>query len=154
MSVRPPVDEDATPSDAGPRPRPPRLAFGPFIADPETGRLTEGDRVIPLTPQPFETLYYLARRSGSVVSKAELIEQLWRDTSVTDGVLVQCVMDIRRALGETAKDSQYVQTLPRRGYRFVAPVRVVSDEETAPDAVAPPAPAHRRRVWLPLAAVL
>src|SRR5258706_3599093 len=139
MTVRPPSDEDATPAAVETRTRLPRLAFGPFVVDPEIGRLTEGDRIIPLTPQPFETLYYLARCGGRVVSKAELIEKLWHDTSVTDGVLVQCVLDIRRALGETAKDSQYVQTLPRRGYRFVAPVRVLAGGDAPVEA--PPAPA-------------
>src|SRR5688572_14659392 len=80
-----------------------RLAFGPFTLDPETGRLQAGERIIPLAPKPFETLLYLARRPGRVVSKAELIERLWPDTFVTDDVLVQCVVDIRRALGEPAK---------------------------------------------------
>jgi DNA-binding winged helix-turn-helix (wHTH) protein/tetratricopeptide (TPR) repeat protein len=146
-------------SPAEPRTRPPRLAFGSFIADPETGRLIQGDRLIPLTPQPFETLYYLARCQGRVVTKTELMDELWRDTSVTDDVLVQCVVDIRRALGDTARSSQYVQTLPRRGYRFVAPVRVVGDEGARPipplalpgsDEGRRRAPA-RRRLLVPLA---
>jgi DNA-binding winged helix-turn-helix (wHTH) protein/tetratricopeptide (TPR) repeat protein len=147
--------------------RSPRLGFGPFFVDPETGRLMDGDRHVPLAPKPFETLYYLAARSGRVISKGELMEQLWRDTFVTDDVLVQSVMDIRRALGDTAKAPQYVQTLPRRGYQFLAGVRVLTEEEppasppafaavaaAAPDATAlePLARPEERRRGLAMAA--
>lgn len=99
------------------------LAFGPFILDPEAGRLLEGERVIPLAPKPFETLHYLAQRRGRVIPKSELMEKLWPETFVTDDVLVQSVVDIRRALGDHAKTPQYVETIPRRGYRFLAEVR-------------------------------
>lgn len=105
-----------------------RLAFGPFLLDPETGRLSEGERVVPLAPKPFETLLYLARRPGKVVSKAELIEALWPDTYVTEDVLVQSIVEIRKALGDHAKDPRYVQTLPRRGYQFLETVRTVGPE--------------------------
>src|SRR5215472_11903092 len=53
----------------------PRLSFGPFILDPETGRLFEGEHVVPLAPKPFETLHYLADRPGRVVSKPDLMER-------------------------------------------------------------------------------
>ncbi len=109
--------EQATPAP------PPRLAFGGFVLDPESGRLLEGERVIPLAPKPFETLFYLASRPGRVVAKTELMEKVWPGTFVTDDVLVQCVVEIRRALGDPAKHPQYVQTIPRRGYQFLTPVR-------------------------------
>jgi DNA-binding winged helix-turn-helix (wHTH) protein/tetratricopeptide (TPR) repeat protein/TolB-like protein len=153
MSARRPLGDNAT-AAVGPLARPPRLAFGPFIADPETGQLTEGGRLIPLTPLPFETLYYLARRSGHVVSKTELLEELWGGQSVSDGVLVQCVVDIRRALGETPKASHYIQTLPRRGYRFVAPVRSVTGDGAAAPEVRAPARPLRARVAILLGALL
>ena len=106
-------------------PSPPRLVFGPFVLDPESGRLTENQRVVPLAPKPFETLRYLASHPGRVVPKAELMEKLWPDTFVTDDVLVQCVVEIRRALGDHARTPQYVETIPRRGYEFLAAVRLV-----------------------------
>lgn len=99
------------------------LVFGSFVLDPETGRLLEGERVVPLAPKPFETLLYLARRPGRVISKSELMERLWPETFVTDDVLVQSVVEIRRALGDHAKTPQYIETIPRRGYRFLADVR-------------------------------
>ena len=95
------------------------------MLDPESGRLTENERVVPLAPKPFETLRYLASHPGRVVPKAELMEKLWPDTFVTDDVLVQCVVEIRRALGDHARTPRYVETIPRRGYEFLAAVRLV-----------------------------
>jgi DNA-binding winged helix-turn-helix (wHTH) protein/tetratricopeptide (TPR) repeat protein/TolB-like protein len=120
---RPKVPASAAESE-GPPP-PPRLVFGPFALDPESGRLMEDERVVPLAPRPFETLRYLASHPGRVVPKAELMEKLWPGTFVTDDVLVQCVVEIRRALGDHAKTPQYVQTIPRRGYEFLPAVRLV-----------------------------
>jgi DNA-binding winged helix-turn-helix (wHTH) protein/tetratricopeptide (TPR) repeat protein/TolB-like protein len=118
------------------------LAFGPYVADEETGRLLESGRVVALAPKPFETLYYLASQSGRVVPKTELMERLWPGTFVTDDVLVQCVVDIRRALHDPAKTPHYVQTVPRRGYQFLAPVREAeaADWATPPEALPPGLP--------------
>lgn len=117
----------------------PALAFGPFVAEADTGRLLESGRLVSLAPKPFETLYYLASHPGRVVPKAELMERLWPGTFVTDDVLVQCVVDIRRALHDPAKSPQYVQTVPRRGYQFLAPVREAQagSAEPAPDGATP-----------------
>lgn len=112
------------------------LAFGPFLLDPEAGRLLEGGRVVPLAPKPFETLHYLAQHRGRVIAKSELMERLWPETFVTDDVLVQSVVDIRRALGDHAKTPQYIETIPRRGYRFLAEVRT-GEATTEPDAQGP-----------------
>lgn len=100
-----------------------QLVLGPFVIDPEAGRLLEGDQVIPLAPKPFETLLYLAQRPGRVVSKSELMEHLWPETFVTDDVLVQSIVEIRRALRDHARTPEYVETIPRRGYRFIHEVR-------------------------------
>ncbi len=119
-----------------------RLAFGPFLLDPESGRLSEGERVIPLAPKPFETLLYLARRPGKVVSKTELIEALWPDTYVTEDVLVQSIVEIRKVLGDHAKDPRYVQTLPRRGYQFLETVDVVPPPGSGSGPEGPAVVAH------------
>ncbi len=130
-------DENVTGTHDSSAAPPPRLTFGPFVLDPESGRLLEGDRVLPLAPKPFETLLYLAGRPGRVVSKSELMEKIWPGTFVTDDVLVQCVVEIRRALGDHAKTPQYVQTIPRRGYQFLGQVRRIDGGEAPPgDAVA------------------
>ena len=149
----------------------PALAFGPFVAEVDTGRLLESGRVVSLAPKPFDTLYYLASHPGRVVPKTELMERLWPGTFVTDDVLVQCVVEIRRALHDPAKTPQYVQTVPRRGYQFLATVREARPGEatpTAPEAtaVAPLAPSaaappvsdvrrpSSRRIWAAAAVLL
>jgi DNA-binding winged helix-turn-helix (wHTH) protein/tetratricopeptide (TPR) repeat protein/TolB-like protein len=145
-----------------------RLSFGPFVLDPETGRLLEGARVVQLAPRPFETLLFLARHPGRVVSKGELIDRLWAGTFVTEDVLVQSIVDIRRALGDHARTPQFVETIPRRGYRFIHEVRSSesppvpatpgAEIESAPPAVPPgaaetrrAAPGRERRAFLALA---
>ena len=89
------------------------LCFGPFVLDSASGRLSEGDRPIPLAPKPFEVLLLLARRSGRTVPKNELIEQVWPGAFVADEVLAQSVAEIRRALGDDARTPQYLQTVLR-----------------------------------------
>ncbi len=145
MATRPPGQPGAGP----------RLSFGSFVLDPQSGRLLNDDRVIPLSPKPFETLRYLASEAGRVISKSELKEKLWPDTFVTDDVLVQCVVDIRHALGDPAKTPSYVQTVQGRGYRFLAPVTALEDsspkgsaDQASVPATRPPqtaAPQRRRR---------
>jgi DNA-binding winged helix-turn-helix (wHTH) protein/tetratricopeptide (TPR) repeat protein/TolB-like protein len=121
-------------------PPPGRLSFGPFVLDPETGTVLEDGRIHPLAPKPFETLLYLASRPGRVVSKTELMENLWPSTFVTDDVLVQCVVEIRRVLGDPAKNPRYIRTIPRKGYQFVAAVTPVTDlPASPPPAVRPDA---------------
>jgi DNA-binding winged helix-turn-helix (wHTH) protein/tetratricopeptide (TPR) repeat protein len=139
-----------------------RLVFGPFALEAASGRLFDGERVVPLAPKPFETLFYLAERPGKVVSKAELMKALWPDTFVTDDVLVQCVVDIRKALGDHPKNPQFVRTLPRRGYQFVAPVhRLSADASPGPaptqagdEALSPPVPRRGLRLAAIAAALI
>src|SRR5262245_36764735 len=93
--------------------------FGPFRLD-ETERLLlrEGEPV-GLTPKVFDTLVALLERSGRLVEKDELMAKLWPDTFVDEGALTRNISDLRKALG----GERYVETVPKRGYRFVEPVR-------------------------------
>jgi DNA-binding winged helix-turn-helix (wHTH) protein/tetratricopeptide (TPR) repeat protein len=141
------VKEDQRKLRRKPDPGSGRLAFGPFVLDPELGSLTRGTSPIPLAPKPFETLLYLARSRGRLVPKAELLEKVWSGTFVTEDVLVHSVVEIRRATGDTAKDSLYIRTVPRKGYQFVAPVRELNG--AAPPAVggAPGSGEPRHTPW-------
>jgi predicted ATPase/class 3 adenylate cyclase len=102
--------------------------------------------LLPLPPKPFAVLAYLVAHAGQVVAKETLLEAVWPNTAVTEGVLKTCLGQIRQVLGERARAPQYITTLHRRGYRFVAPV--VESTEAVPAAttgppVAPPAlPPH------------
>src|SRR4029453_11515664 len=95
------------------------FAFNEFTLDLTRGSLFRGRDEIKLRPKSFETLRYLVENSGRLISKNELIEAVWPDTSVTDDSLVQCLIEVRRALGE---NGQIVKTVPRRGYIFEAAV--------------------------------
>ena len=103
------------------------LSFNNFTLDLTRGCLLRGAEEIKLRPKSFETLRHLVENGGRLISKNELIEAVWPDTSVTDDSLVQCLIDIRRALGEEGQ--QIVRTVPRRGYIFAA---VVTRNDLAP----------------------
>jgi DNA-binding winged helix-turn-helix (wHTH) protein len=68
-------------------------------------------------------LQYLAERPGQIVSKHELLSALWQDTTVSEGVLKTYVWEIRRALGDQLHKPRFIETIPRRGYRFIGPVQ-------------------------------
>lgn len=96
--------------------------FGPFQLDPAQGLLTSGAGDIPLTPKAFDTLRVLVESAGTVISKRELIDRVWPDAHVDENNLAQSISLVRKALATADPSTEYVQTLPRRGYRFVAPV--------------------------------
>ena len=101
--------------------------FGPFRLDAAGPILLRGAEPVPLTPKASETLLALVRRAGHVVGKEELIKEVWPDTFVEDGNLSNNVWTVRKAL-EDDGTSRYIETVPKRGYRFVAEVRrVVGD---------------------------
>ncbi|HSP61384.1 MAG TPA: winged helix-turn-helix domain-containing protein, partial [Pyrinomonadaceae bacterium] len=91
-------------------------SFDGFTLDLTRGCLLRGAQEIKLRPKPFETLTYLVQNPGRLISKSELIQTIWPDTAVTDDSLVQCLIEVRRALGDEAQ--QIIKTVPRRGYIF------------------------------------
>ncbi|HEX6941786.1 MAG TPA: winged helix-turn-helix domain-containing protein, partial [Gemmatimonadaceae bacterium] len=122
--------------------------FGEFGFDPASGELTKsgvGAGITRLQPQVAALLTALLEKPGTVVPRAELQARLWPDTTVDfDDGLNFCVRQLRLALGDEAGSPRYVETLARRGYRFIAPVNRVDD---APPAL-PVAPPARRRAPL------
>ena len=108
------------------------LGFGVFELNLDTEELSKSGVVVRLPPQPFKLLVLLASHAGQVVARNEIQEQLWVGETFVDfehGVN-KCINQIRTVLGDDADHPIYVQTLPRRGYRFVAPV--VSKTISAP----------------------
>jgi class 3 adenylate cyclase len=93
--------------------------------------------LLPLPPKPLAVLAYLVAHAGQVVSKETLLEAVWPQTAVTEGVLKTCLAQIRQVLRETARNPQYIATLHRRGYRFVAPVVAYTDAVPASTARPP-----------------
>jgi len=134
--------------------------FGPFRLDLGERMLLRDGAYVSLTPKAFETLVVLIERHGRIVEKDELLRQIWPDTFVEEGTLVKNVSMLRKALGE-AEGRHYIDTFPKRGYRFAAEVRVIeAPEET--EAIAPqpehdPSPradALRRYRWAVAVVVL
>lgn len=123
-----------------------RVAFGTFEADLSTGELWRGGFRIKLQSQPFRVLSELVRHPGQVVSREELQQKVWdKGTNVDfEHSLGTAVNKIREALGDSAENPRYVETLTRRGYRFIAPVTVLDAPAStfgveAPDSAVAPA---------------
>src|SRR5437879_12205462 len=91
-------------------------SFDGFTLDLTRGSLLRGNQEIKLPPKPYDALKYLVENPGRLISKRELIEALWPDTAVTDDSLVQCLREVRRALGDEAQ--HIIKTVRRRGYIF------------------------------------
>jgi DNA-binding winged helix-turn-helix (wHTH) protein len=94
------------------------FAFGPFHYDAEQRLLFRQDEVVPLVPKAIDTLHVLLERRGRVVEKADLMKLVWPDTTVEDVGLARNISLLRKALDD--ESGQYIETIPRRGYRFVA----------------------------------
>jgi Tol biopolymer transport system component/DNA-binding winged helix-turn-helix (wHTH) protein len=131
----------------------PRLyEFGPFRLDPDERKLWRGNEIVALTPKAFDTLYLLVRNSGRLLEKDDLIRMLWPDTFVEEGSLSNHIFLLRKALSE---DPAFIETVPRRGYRFVGAVRqfprvAATQSERAPElspGVASIPAAQGRRPW-------
>jgi TolB-like protein/DNA-binding winged helix-turn-helix (wHTH) protein/cytochrome c-type biogenesis protein CcmH/NrfG len=116
-----------------------RLSFGPFEADLHSGELRKNGNRLRLQAQPFQLLVMLLERPGELVTREEICEKLWSaDTFVDfDRSLGTAVNKIREVLGDSATEPRYIETLPRKGYRFIA--EVTSSVE-APESVAQPVP--------------
>jgi len=97
--------------------------FGPFRLIPEERQLLRDNQPVPLTPKSFDLLVVLVENSGHLIEKDELLKRIWRDSFVEEANLTVNISALRRALGEGPNEHQYVETVPRRGYRFVAGVK-------------------------------
>src|ERR1041385_7690646 len=100
------------------------LRFASFELDTASGELRQRGEPVKLPPQPFKVLELLVRRGGEVVTRSEIRAHVWCDDTVVDFEqgLNFCIRRIREVLGDTADAPRFIETLPRRGYRFVMPV--------------------------------
>jgi len=114
-------------------PSPALLRFGVFALDLKSGELRKGGLKIKLQPQPFKVLSVLAGRAGEIVTREEFQQQIWGDETFVDferGLNV-CIQQIRAALNDNADSPRFVETLPKRGYRFLVPVERVAGPRVA-----------------------
>jgi DNA-binding winged helix-turn-helix (wHTH) protein/TolB-like protein len=139
--------------------------FGPFRLEPEEHLLLREGKAAPLTPKAFELLVLLVRNPGRLLTKDQILEALWPGCFVEDANITVLISSLRKVLGESAADEPYIQTVPKKGYRFTALVRSTDSGEVgqaiAASAESAPAPAtphsfvpSRRRTTVLLLAFL
>jgi len=99
--------------------------FGPYKLDPAERSLTRAGESVPLTPKAFDTLCVLVENSGRLVSKEQLLERIWPETYVEEKTLAQNIFTLRKALGLDSNRREYIETVPKKGYRFAFSVQTV-----------------------------
>lgn len=135
-----------------------RLEVGDWLVEPQLNQLSRGERLVRLEPRSMEVLVHLAAHPQEVLDKQAIIEAVWGEAFVTDEVLTHAVWELRKALGDDARRPRYIQTIPKRGYRLIAPVQreAVPPEagREAPAAAAPRERSRGARTLLPVAGLL
>lgn len=102
-----------------------RFAFESFVLDRRAGDLRRNDSTIELRPKVYVLLVYLVEHRGRLVPKDELIHAVWGDVNVTDGSLNRTIAELRDALGDDPRTPRLIETVPRRGYKFIGEVQEV-----------------------------
>ena len=110
--------------------------FGVFRFDLVAYRVARGPEPLDLTPKLLDLLLYFLERPATLVTKEELLDALWPDANVTENALAQAVSELRQGLGDDASAPQFIRTVARRGYRFIAPVTAISERQPTPGAAA------------------
>ena len=120
------------------------LKFGVFHLDEEKNELTKFDAHIRLAPQPFKLLTLLASHHGEIVTREEIREQLWGNNTFVDFErgMNHCIRQIRAVLGDDAGTPRYIETVPRLGYRFIAPVTHIARQQPSLELPVEPVPAN------------
>jgi len=128
-------------------------AFGPFRYDATQRLLFRGGELMPLAPKALETLHVLLERRGSVVEKSELMKLVWPDANVEEVGLARNISLLRKALEDDSEERPYIETIPKRGYRFAGGT-VIEETAAATSVASVPRPARRWwRLAIPLAAL-
>lgn len=104
----------------------PIFQFDDVQVDVRNAQVRKAGRSLAVEPKAFRVLVFLLERAGRLVEKEELLSAVWADTFVTENALTRCIAHLRKVLGDTKGEAKYIETVPTRGYRFIAPVRVES----------------------------
>ena len=131
--------------------------FGSFQLDPAQHILLRDGQIVSLTPKVFETLRVLVERDGQVVEKDELLQKIWSDSVVEEASLAKNISVLRKVLSENGSGCSYIETIPKRGYRFTAPVKEIEIEpaETARENEKPKSAASaKKRIGLTIAIIV
>ncbi len=132
-----------------------RYSFGPFLLDSVEKVLLRGGHPLALPPKALETLLALVEHSGHVMEKGDLLERVWPNTFVGEATLAQNIFTLRKALGDSPDGHEYIETVPKRGYRFVAPVKATEEREPRTHGpLTSRRPLPRKLVWVVPAVVV
>src|SRR4051812_963358 len=99
-----------------------RYRFGPFVLDQRAYQLTGRGGTVELSPKAIDLLLLLVNEPGVLFTKDGIFERLWPDVTVTDNALTQVISELRQALGDKPSSPKFIETVARRGYRWIAPV--------------------------------
>ena len=117
------------------------FTFGPFLLDVKERVLLRGGKPVSLTQKAFATLLMLVENAGHIIEKEDFIRALWPDTYVEEGNVAQNIFKLRKVLGKNRVSKPYIETIPRRGYRFLAIVHRPRD--TSDPIVSPSRKTHK-----------
>lgn len=103
------------------------FAFDRFVLDTENRQLTRDGTQVELNSRYLDALALLVAERGQLVSKDRFLDEVWKGVPVTDEVITQCVKTLRKRLGDSASNPRFIETIPKHGYRFIAPVEQISN---------------------------
>ncbi len=109
-----------------------RLRLGPWLVFPDSNEIVSGDESVKVEPRVMRVLVHLARHSNEVVPREQILKAVWDGVFVSDEVLTNAIREARKALGDDAKEPEFIQTIPKQGYRLLASVSWEEVEETPP----------------------
>lgn len=132
---------------------PETFRFGEFELDVDAGELRRNNRRLKLQPQPFKLLLLLVRRAGSLVTRDEIRGELWPEGTFVDfdQAVNFSIKQVRDALGDDAERPLYIETVPRRGHRFIAPISTPGQQARAPVAVGATGIRLEKALWTNIA---
>src|SRR5689334_4631640 len=114
-----------------------------FILDTRERRLSAGGDAVELNARYLDALALMVRDCGKLIPKDQFLDEVWRGVPVTDEALTQCIKTLRRKLGDDANRPRFIETVPKHGYRFIAPVEVIAPNEAPVAAAAESSPAWK-----------
>ena len=115
------------------------FVFDRYRLDEQERQLLLGTQVVPLPPKVFDLLAVLVQNAGRLLPKQDLLDRVWSGVAVEEGSLTRGISSLRQVLGSTADGQDYIQTVSRRGYRFISQVRETSDDELDGHTIGHPA---------------
>ena len=118
--------------------------LGPWLVQPSLDRMSLEGRIVQVRPKVMDLLVYLAGSAGTVISKETLLNEVWRTEAISESALTRTITELRSAVRDDVDQPRFLETIPKRGYRLIAPVRTVASQEES----------HARRRRVPALVIL